>query len=399
MALRALIMNPATAHSTLESQQSGAAAAASSALGHTGIHGTNDPGLVLHHDLALGLITRQLHPKRLFLGWLLYGDENDGASRVRALIPHMHLRQLGVNSVILRKPRVAWTPFEPSDEAMQRIIDAGLDVLIFQGVTGAKAEALAGALRSRSTKTIYVTGDLVKSGMPAAVDWVVVGSPRLQDVARAFPEKTSMIEAVLETPAGLAKDYSRPRRGKELKVVWVGYPENLHLLAPIEEALRDPRLRNYRLVTISRGPEATLQWDRNRVWSDLLDSDIAVLPSAQADWYQAKPNTRMVMLKALGLPMIASPIDSYRATLTHGRSCYFAASIQEWADYLAQLGDPDRRRQIGLADRDAVIKQHSPQVISARWLSLLEGLTERTNPLARLRPALNGRARSNANSS
>jgi hypothetical protein len=338
--------------------------------------------LVLHHDLAFGLLTRHLYPKRLFIGWLLYGDENDGASRVRALIPHIYLRHRGVNSVILRKPRIPWAPFEPSEQAMQQIIDAGLDVLIFQGVTGAKAEALAYALRSGSTKTVYVTGDLVKSGMPAAVDWVVVGSQRLQDVARPFPEKTSVIEAVLEVPAGLAKDYGQPDQNKQVKVVWVGYPENLHLLEPVKRALQDPRLRNYHLITISKGPEATVQWDRNSVWSNLLECDIAVLPSAPADWYQAKPNTRMVMLKALGLPMIASPIASYRATLAHGRSCLFASNIQEWADCLAELGDANRRREIGLKDRNKIIELHSPESISVRWLSMLKNLTDGAKPPA-----------------
>ncbi len=345
---------------------------------HSGFINASDPGLVLHPDLALGLLMRRLYPERLFVGWLLYADENDGASRVRALIPHIHLRRLGVNSVILRKPRIPWAPFQPSDRSLQRIVEAGLDVLIFQGVTGMKAEALAQALRNTSTKTVYVTGDLVKSGMPTAVDWVVVGSQRLQDVARPFPEKTSVIEGVLEVPAGLAKDYRQPRQHQPLKVVWVGYPENLHLLAPIKEALQDPRLRDYQLVTISRGPEATLQWDRKRVWSDLLDCDIAVLPSAPADWYQAKPNTRMVMLKALGLPLIASPIDSYRATLTHGESCYFAETVQQWADCLARLGDAEHRRAIGLTDRDRIVDLHSVQAIGARWLSLLTDLTERT---------------------
>lgn len=352
-------------------------AATSHSLPHARITNVSDPGLTLHHDLPFGLLTRHLHPRRLFIGWLLYADENDGAVRVRALIPHIHLRRLAVNSVILRKPRTPWAPFEPNDEFVQQIVNAGLDVVIFQGVTGAKAEALARALRKTATKTVYVTGDLVRSGMPAMVDWVVVGSQRLQEVARSFPEKTSVIEAVLEAPEGLIKNYHQPPRNKQRKVVWVGYPENLHLLKPIKAALADPRLRDYQLVTISRGPEATVQWDRNRVWNDLLDCDIAVLPSAPADWYQAKPNTRMVMLKALGLPIIASPIDSYRATLTHGRSCYFATSIEEWVDYLVELGDADRRRAIGLADRDEIVERHSPQNISARWLALLQKLSQR----------------------
>jgi glycosyltransferase involved in cell wall biosynthesis len=89
----------------------------------------------------------------------------------------------------------------------------------------------------------------------------------------------------------------------------------------------------------------------------------------------------MVMLKALGLPIIASPIDSYRATLSHGKSCYFASTIQEWADCLADLGDANRRREIGLEDRNKVIELHSPDTISARWLSLLENLSRRTTQL------------------
>lgn len=371
------LMSTTTGNSAFAAPSAGIEAAMSQSLHHAGVTDASDPELTLHQDLPFGLLTRHLHPQRLFIGWLLYADENDGATRVRALIPHIQLRRLAVNSVILRKPRTPWAPFEPSDEFMQQIIDAGLDVLVFQGVTGAKAEALAGALRKTSTRTVYVTGDLVRSGMPGAVDWVVVGSQRLQDVARPFPEKTSVIEAVLEAPQGLLKDHRQPPRNQPLKVVWVGYPENLHLLEPIKAALQDPRLHNFQLVTISRGPEATVQWDRNRVWSDLLDCDIAVLPSAPADWYQAKPNTRMVMLKALGLPMIASPIDSYRATLTHGRSCFFADSIQEWADYMAELSDAKRRREIGLADRDEIIEHHSPRAISARWLSLLQKLSQR----------------------
>jgi glycosyltransferase involved in cell wall biosynthesis len=185
------------------------------------------------------------------------------------------------------------------------------------------------------------------------------------------PHKSSVIESMIETPSGMCKDYSTLHPEAPVRVVWVGYPENLHLLAPVREALRDPRLADFELVTISRGPEATFQWDLNRVWDQLVDCDIAVLPSAETDSYRAKPNTRMIMLKALGLPIVASALPSHVATLTHGRGCYFAREVDEWANCLDALSDPEHRREMGLAERDQVLARYGMEAIGRRWLELV----------------------------
>jgi glycosyltransferase involved in cell wall biosynthesis len=157
-------------------------------------------------------------------------------------------------------------------------------------------------------------------------------------------------------------------------VVWVGYPDNLPLLVPVREALTDPRLARHELVTISRGPGVTYQWHRRRVHQQLVGCDIAVLPVGETDWYLAKPNTRMAMFKALGLPMVASPIDAYQRTLTHGLGCYFARTPAEWADALHALADPDARRVMGLAEREKVLAACGHEAVGAKWHALFRSL-------------------------
>jgi glycosyltransferase involved in cell wall biosynthesis len=110
------------------------------------------------------------------------------------------------------------------------------------------------------------------------------------------------------------------------------------------------------------------------VWRQLLDCDIGVLPSAATDWYQAKANTRMTMFKDLGIPVVASPIQSYVDTLTHGRSCYFARTVTDWAECLLALADPEQRRAMGFADRVRILAAYGFDTIGERWLALFEDL-------------------------
>ena len=325
-------------------------------------------------DLAVAAARHRSRPDRLFVGWLLRGNEDTGSSRTTALAIHAHLRRCGVLSTVLRKPRRPAGRLLLAPRDAGPIVAAGFDVVIFQKVWGEDAEALARRLAARGTRTVFLMSDPVVTGMPAVVDCVVLTTDALLRLPGVDPARAVVIEPAVEAPPGLVKEYDRPPPRDEVWVVWVGYPQNLPLLDVVRQALADPRLRRYRLVTITRGPQATWQWDRQRVWTRLLACDIAVLPSHPDDYYQAKPNARMTMLKALGLPIVASPIPSYRATLTHGVGCYFAEGPQEWADALAALGDAARRRAMGLAERDRVLERYGIAAVGGRWLRLLSDL-------------------------
>jgi glycosyltransferase involved in cell wall biosynthesis len=335
------------------------------------------PSAIRHFDLSVGLLRQYLQRKPLSVGWLLDGDEDDAAARLHGLLPHSYLRDHGVNSVILRKPRQGHVALELRPADIEQIIQAGFDIVVFQRFQSHDAEELARALQAVGTRTVYVEGEFFNSRMPMVVDELVVGCETLKELNGVYSHKTSVIESPIETSPDLVKDSSRPPQRNEIRVVWVGYPENLHLLAPVKDALKDPRLSDFRLVTISRGPDVSIQWNRRRVWGQLLDCDIGVLPAPLGGEYHFKPNTRMTMLKALGLPIVASPLPSYVQTLTHGRSCYFARSAGEWAENLAALADFARRREIGLADRDRILATYGLNAIGRRWLALFQRLANR----------------------
>jgi glycosyltransferase involved in cell wall biosynthesis len=328
--------------------------------------------------LVLARRRRHAEPDRLFVGWLLSEDRNSGSTRVRGLLPHTYVRKNGVHSVVLAQ-RQRSLRMRPKDAA--RIVRAGFDVVVFGFVSGPEAEDLARTLRGVGTRTVYAMGELNRTRMPEVVDSVVVASEGLVDRTGGPSDKVSVIESAIETPSGMCKQYSRPAPGGSIRVVWVGYPENLHLLEPVREALERPELKGFELITISRGPEVTFQWHRERVWEQLLQCDIAVLPSNETDWYWSKPNTRMTMLKALGLPIVASPIPSYLATLTDGRGCYFARDVDEWAQSLRSLSDLERRREMGLAEREEVLERYGLDAIGRRWLELFEGLAGAGDPV------------------
>jgi glycosyltransferase involved in cell wall biosynthesis len=90
----------------------------------------------------------------------------------------------------------------------------------------------------------------------------------------------------------------------------------------------------------------------------------------------------MTMLKALGLPIVASPIPSYLATLKHGRGCYFAKDVDEWVESLGALSDFERRREMGLAERDEVLAKYGLEAIGGRWLELFESLARTRETVA-----------------
>jgi len=321
--------------------------------------------------LAAARARRRIQSDRLFVGWLLSATRDDGPTRMRGLLPHAYLRTRGVHSVVVAQ-RLRFSELRPIDLA--RIVRTRFDVVVFETCNGDSAQELAAMLRAAGTRTVYAVGELRRSRMPELVDRVVLASGSLWDLAAGESAKISVIESPIEAPAGACKDYSRIDRPPSIRVVWVGYPENRHLLAPVIQALEDPALEGFELVTISRGPWATLQWDRARVWGQLLQGDIAVLPYDQSEWQRTKPNTRLTMMKALGLPMVASPIPSFTATLTDGRGCYFARDVGDWVRALAALADPERRRDMGLAERDEVLARYGPESIGDRWHELLEDL-------------------------
>jgi glycosyltransferase involved in cell wall biosynthesis len=74
---------------------------------------------------------------------------------------------------------------------------------------------------------------------------------------------------------------------------------------------------------------------------------------------------------ANGIPVICSPIESYRKVIEHGVTGFFAESESDWAHYLRQLRDPKLRNEIGLRAKASVVEKFSVESIGQQMYDLI----------------------------
>ena len=100
-------------------------------------------------------------------------------------------------------------------------------------------------------------------------------------------------------------------------------------------------------------------WHADHVYSEMLAADLAILPidtfeTLGVTAWKLKSENRLTMKMSMALPVIATPIPSYEGIIEHGVTGFFARSSADWKKCLDALRDPDRRKKMGLAAREAV---------------------------------------------
>jgi glycosyltransferase involved in cell wall biosynthesis len=80
------------------------------------------------------------------------------------------------------------------------------------------------------------------------------------------------------------------------------------------------------------------------------------------------------MFKALGIPVICSPLPSYKDIIVHNRSGLFAETLNDWILSLRQLRNNDERKRIGLAGRDEVFERFGLESVSKEFENLFTTL-------------------------
>lgn len=157
---------------------------------------------------------------------------------------------------------------------------------------------------------------------------------------------------------------------KKLKVVWSGMGGN----APLVENLLKPIILNLDMeyVEISNRPHSTFQWDINTWYYQMASCDICICP--QNHWsYPCKSNVKVTTAMALGLPILASPLQSYLEIIKNGENGFICHSLEDWRDYLIQLKDKELRQSLVNTAFKAV-QEYSIDNIYLKWESLFKSL-------------------------
>lgn len=259
-----------------------------------------------------------------------------------------------------------------SSTCQESLLTGSFDVLVFQKVFDAGAITFALKARDRGIKTIFLISDQHESEMARVVDQVVVTSNYLKKFFDTrYGIDSVVIEDAIEVPTHLEKTHVP---NSNITLVWVGHSDNWASLQIVRDVLINLRGAGFTLKTISNHNECDVPWSLETVFNEILSCDIAVIPASSTHWSKSKSNNRLTMFMALGMPVVASGVPSYRTIIKHGRNGFLAENETQWLECLGQLKDEKIRARIGGQARKDVLSTYTMDFIGQRWVSLFNRL-------------------------
>lgn len=106
--------------------------------------------------------------------------------------------------------------------------------------------------------------------------------------------------------------------------------------------------------------------------------DVWVAPYRDIPFNRAKFATKYLEASVMGIPLIASDIEPYRAVIRHGENGFLVRREHQWGHYLKLLvDDPDLRQSMGMAAR-AEASSSILQALNRQWETALAPASERT---------------------
>lgn len=351
---------------------------------------------------------------------LLSSRENPAPStRIACLNLFPLLAEAGLEPVVLFGPDV---PNDSPDlgDFVERTIEIGAAVAVFQKIRGPSVLAAMTALRKAGVGTVYCVCDFVDDTMAAAADATIVVTDFLKSLYRVdLHDKIHVVHDGIENPHILAARFEQPgvpRQGSSHRAGFVT-SHNVYCIPVIEVPPRGwtvevigqfpadtslaKQMQTVRWAVSSAGrlqEKASIircfmhprikhrAWDRSGVYATLSNCDVGIIPvdtsaslgtHAPAPAWKVKSENRLTLMMAIGLPVIATPIPSYEAVIQHGVNGFFATTAKEWLKCFELLRDATLRNVVGMAARKSVIERFSIERQAELFMAVVQGLIHR----------------------
>jgi glycosyltransferase involved in cell wall biosynthesis len=284
--------------------------------------------------------------------WFLWGNPAFiASSRIHGFAIHNKLIAIGYNSFLAYLPTYIEEriPLSNSNKKSFESLVASGDIVILQKIKDISTVGIIEYFKSLRLRVIFVDCDLpVAVEIGKSSDLVVCASKRLQVKYLECAKQTTYIEDAPEY-------YSKPSRkndNQKLKCFWFGYASNeqWNEVVSLQEILKDSRLANWELITISNHPDATLPWNSKSLKKISAEADLVAIPVFNLnDYSSAKSANRLLQSMALSLPVICSPVPSYLDIATNGGGAIVCSTKEEWMEWLIVLQNKKMREDMGLA--------------------------------------------------
>lgn len=323
-----------------------------------------------------------------------WSADEAGSGFFRAILPGMSLQWLGhaVSGgmrlpkdwpaldvvvgcrVAQREPSLMWHKLK--GEGKRLVLDLDDDYFHLDPVNTAAARVWDTDMLGRLVANMQVA------------DLVTCCSEPLAAVLRNYANDVRVIPNGLPAQyLGTPRDYKAANR--PLFVGWAGSSSTVAELPDAVRALN--RIAQYprpggvqvRLVGIGHEHAMSLGLRGRRIgalgWVERIEHylqavaefDVWVAPYRDIAFNRAKFPTKFLEASILGIPLIASDIEPYRAVIRHGENGFLVKYEHEWGRLLKQLADdPELRQRIGMTARGEA-SGSILQAINRQWEAAL----------------------------
>lgn len=174
--------------------------------------------------------------------------------------------------------------------------------------------------------------------------------------------------------------YSIDKVKSRVVIGWTGSHSTLKYLYQLEDILQQIQMEHDHvdlLVIANKPPQIKLErvifrnWSKQTEITDLLESDIGIMPLPNDAWTRGKCGFKALQYMALEIPPIASAVGVNKKILQHGKNGFLCETNNEWSNVLKELiRDESLRKAIGSSARKTVISHYSVLSNSSNFLSL-----------------------------
>jgi glycosyltransferase involved in cell wall biosynthesis len=219
-----------------------------------------------------------------------------------------------------------------------------------------------------------------------SADAVVAGNSFLAAEADRWTgtRRALVIPTCIDPARYLLARHVRAEGGVQL--AWIGSASTLRGLEAIQPLLNYlgqqwPGLRLKlicdRFLRLRHLPVIECPWSEAGEAAALASADIGISWLPDDPWSRGKCALKVLQYMAAGLPVVANPVGVQAELVVPGETGFLAETPQEWADAVRRLArDPALRQSMGRAGRQRVETEFSVSSGAARWLSLLEHLSQ-----------------------
>ncbi len=352
------------------------------------------------------MIPKIFRQKKYKIGWILIsGDPSVDSARLKKniLMPLDYIRYSVVAKIINQiSADIQIERYDPSKK---------YDLVIFTRLMSNEAKAELKKIKESGGKVIFdanvnyyeIEGEFIGDGakfkptpqqqesaifMTENADCVIADSAYLYAVCQRYNEQVFCIPDAVDL--GLFDGKKTHKHKNNTVLLWSGVSSKSYHLELIKEVFG--QLRNIALLIISDGGQlsSVIQWLKDRIpcefapysyftFPELVKkADILISPKIIKNSYE-KGHTeyKITVGMAQGLPVVASPQQSYVEALSYKGGGFIARSQEEWRNALQKLiSDVNLRTSMGLLARQTVEEKYSAEVVARQYLGVLENILQ-----------------------